>query len=129
MSTKDGTAMSIGIVNITIFFLALGGLSLSAQAASNNISSGMGHDLAQAKCSGCHLVEPGQKNPPDHVGGPAFQTIAGEPDITAENLRKHLTTTHSNKIIPLKMPNPGLSQDELNKIIDYLMSLKKTETR
>jgi hypothetical protein len=118
--------MMIRTARNLMFTLALGGLPLSAHAAANKISSGLGHDLAQAKCSTCHLIEPGQKNPPDHVGGPAFQTVADRPDVTAATLRQHLQTTHASKIIPLSMPNPNLSQDELNKIIDYLLSLKTT---
>jgi hypothetical protein len=111
------------IVRSIMFSLTFGALSLSAHAESK-ISSGMGHDLAKVKCSGCHLIEPGQKNPPDHVGGPSFQTVADRPDTTEATLRQHLKTTHASKIIPLSMPNPNLSQDELNKIIDYLVSLK-----
>jgi hypothetical protein len=93
-------------------------------ADSNRVASGMGHDLAQQLCTSCHLVEPGQSNPPDHVGGPAFQTVANRPDVTEQSLRRHLTKTHSNAMIPLAMPNPRLSEDELVKIIEYLVSLR-----
>ena len=99
--------------------------NLPALAASNKVSSGMGHDLAVHLCTSCHLVEPGQVNPPGHVGGPSFQTIADRPDVTEQSLRKHLRTTHSNSMIPLAMPNPQLTEDELIKIIDYLISLRK----
>ena len=116
--------MTIRTANIIIFSLALGGLPLSAQSAPNKISSGMGHDLAQMMCASCHLIEPGQTNPPDHVGGPTFQSIADRPHVAAAKLREHLLTTHTNALIPLSMPNPELSQDEINKIIDYILSLK-----
>ena len=106
--------------------LALTGISLSAHAVSDRLSSGIGHDLAQTMCTSCHLIEPGQKNPPQHVGGPAFQEIANTPQITPAKLREHLLTTHTNSMIPLSMPNPNLSQDELNKIVDYIVSLKNT---
>jgi cytochrome c2 len=87
----------------------------------------MGHDLAQRLCSGCHLIEPGQTNPPDHVGGPAFQAVANRPNVTQQTLRKHLRTTHSNSMIPLAMPNPQLSEDELVKVIAYIISLRTTQ--
>ena len=118
--------MTIRPAPIVIFSFALASLSLPANAVSDRLTSGMGHDLAQARCTSCHLIEPGQKNPPDHVGGPAFQEIADRPEVTAAKLRAHLKTTHTNSIIPLSMPNPQLSQDAINKIIDYLLSLKTT---
>ena len=93
--------------------------------AQNKVASGMGHDLAQRLCTSCHLIEPGQTNPPGHVGGPSFQSVADRPDVTVEGLRKHLKTTHSNEMIPLAMPNPQLTQDQLVKIIAYIVSLRQ----
>jgi len=121
--------MTIRIPHIIILSMAFGVMSISAGAAPSKISSGMGHDLAQTMCTSCHLIEPGQKNPPDHVGGPSFQTIADRPDTTAAKLREHLRTTHTNAMIPLAMPNPQLSRDQLNKIIDYLLTLNSGTKR
>jgi len=128
-TNQIGTIMTIRTTRISLISLALTGLSLSAYAVSDRLSSGMGHDLSQTICTSCHLIEPGQKNPPDHVGGPAFQEVANRPDITAAKLREHLLTTHANGMIPLGMPNPHLSQDQQNKIIDYILSLKSTGKR
>lgn len=105
--------------------LALGLATATAGAASNKVVSGMGHDLAQSLCTSCHLIEPGAVNPPGHVGGPSFQSIADRPSVTEAGLRRHLKMTHSNAMVPLAMPNPALSEDELIKIIDYLLSLRK----
>ncbi len=93
--------------------------------AADKVAPGLGHDLAQKLCASCHLIEPGQSNPPGHVGGPAFQTVANRPDITVETLRTHLKTTHSNSMIPLAMPNPQLTEDELNKTVVYILSLRQ----
>ncbi len=108
------------------FALTLTAISMAgvAQAEPNNIASGMGRGLAESLCTTCHSVEPGQVNPPDHVGGPTFQSVANRPNVTERSLRKHLRTTHSNAMIPLAMPNPGLSEDELIKIISYIISLR-----
>jgi mono/diheme cytochrome c family protein len=95
-------------------------------ADSNKVASGMGRELAMHLCSACHVTEPGKTNPPDHVGGPAFQTVADRPDVTAKTLRNHLRKTHTNAMIPLAMPNPQLSEDELVKIIAYITSLRTT---
>ncbi len=94
-------------------------------AASNVVVPGMGHDLAQRLCTSCHLIEPGTVNAPDHVGGPAFQSVADQPKVTERSLRRHLRTTHTNAMIPLAMPNPQLSEDELIKIIGYIISLRR----
>jgi len=105
--------------------LSISAHATTARAASNKVASGIGHDLAQKFCTSCHLIEPGQSNLPDDVGGPAFQTVANRPETTADTLRKHLKTTHSNAMIPLlSMPNPQLTDDELVKIVAYILSLR-----
>ncbi len=106
-----------------LIFAGLAG-SPVAMADSNQVASSMGHELARHTCTMCHLVDPGQTNPPDHVGGPTFQSVADRPDVTVQTLRKHLRTTHTNAMVPLAMPNPGLTEDELVKIISYIISLR-----
>jgi cytochrome c2 len=118
------TRLSATLAMSTVIAGALIGGS-SAWAASSGVVSGMGHDLAVHLCTSCHLVEPGQANPGDHVGGPSFQSVADRPNVTEKSLRRHLRTTHSNAMIPLAMPNPQLTEDELVKIIAYLISLRK----
>lgn len=116
-----GTAIRFAAAASFLGFLQTGSV---ACAAGNSVSAGMGHDLAQRLCTNCHLIESGQSNPPDHVGGAAFQSIANRPELTEAGLRKHLRTTHSNNVIPLAMPSPGLTDDQSNKIVDYILSLK-----
>jgi mono/diheme cytochrome c family protein len=120
--------MSFTTARFVPFLLALAWVPLPAYAEPNKITSGMGHDLAQTMCASCHAIEAGQTNKPDHVGGPAFQSVADRPDVTAAKLREHLLTTHTSAMIPLSMPKPDLSRDELNKIVAYLMSLKTAKT-
>ena len=112
--------------SLALSALIFAGLAVApaAMADSNQVASSMGHELARHTCTMCHLVEAGQTNPPDHVGGPTFQSIADRPDVTVQSLRKHLRTTHTNAMVPLAMPNPGLTEDELVKIISYLTSLR-----
>ena len=115
---------SITTLGSVLIFAALA-TAPTSWADSNGVAPGMGHDLAQRLCTSCHLIEPGQANPPGHIGGPAFQTVANRPDTSERSLRKHLRTTHTNSMIPLAMPNPQLSEDELNKIISYVTSLRQ----
>jgi len=97
----------------------------SAVADPNSVVPAMGHDLAQHFCTTCHVIERGMKNPPDFVGGPSFQSVADRPDTSKDSLLHHLRTTHTNKMLPLAMPNPELSHDEMVKIVSYILSLRQ----
>jgi mono/diheme cytochrome c family protein len=114
---------------VAVSILILLGIAIApaSQAAPNKIVSGLGHDLAQGVCTSCHLIESGQVNPTGHVGGPTFQSVADRPGMTRAALRHHLQTTHTNAMIPLAMPNPELTEDELNKIITYILSLHEKQ--
>jgi len=117
-------AMTIlGYCTSSLMFAAAA-VAPASHAASNAVVAGLGHDLAQRLCTSCHLIEPGAVNPPGHVGGPTFQSIADQPKSTERSLRRHLRTTHTNAMVPLEMPNPQLSEDELIKIIGYIISLR-----
>jgi mono/diheme cytochrome c family protein len=76
-----------------------------------------GHDLAQALCSSCHLVDESQRGPvPDGV--PSFMAIAGQPGVTADRLLgKLLTPPHP------AMPEPPLEQVQMRDILAYILSL------
>jgi len=112
------------VLRIVAPAIAVLGMSSLAHAANDSLVPAMGHGIALQVCTQCHLVEPGKVNPPDHVGGPSFQTIADGPTVTVAQLHKHLQTTKSNKHIPLAMPSPGLTRDEENKVVAYILSLR-----
>jgi mono/diheme cytochrome c family protein len=123
--TENGIiAMKINSNCASALVFAALAIAPTSYAASNAVVPGMGHDLAQRLCASCHLVEPGAVNPAGHVGGPAFQSVADQSKVTERSLRRHLRTTHTNAMIPLAMPNPQLSEDELIKIIGYIISLR-----
>lgn len=94
--------------------------------AANSLVPAMGHGIAQQKCTTCHLIEPGQVNPPEHVGGPSFQTIANGEDVAVAKLRKHLTKSN-RRVGALTMPNQDLTSDELNKLTAYIVSLRQAQ--
>jgi mono/diheme cytochrome c family protein len=105
-------------------FAALLAVAPIAGADSNKVVVDMGHGLAKHYCTTCHLVEPGQSNPPDHVGGPAFQTVADREGTTKDALNKHLRETRAGRTLVLAMPPMNLSDDEVVKLVAYIMSLK-----
>ena len=106
---------------VTVF-----GLASTSHAANDTIVPAMGHGIALQRCTTCHLIEPGQANPPGHVGGPSFQTIANSGDLSEEKLRSHFNTLN-RRTTALSMPNIGLTRDERNKVIAYILSLRNPQ--
>ena len=111
------------LVTLGVFLGIAGGASPSL--AESNVAADMGRGLAERTCANCHEVEPNQAKPAENPGAPKFVDVANRPGTTPDSLREHLKRTHSNKIIPMGMPNPGLSDDETTKIVAYIMSLRK----
>ena len=98
----------------------------SPALADSNVAADMGRGLAERTCASCHEVEPNQAKPAEHPGAPKFVDVANRPGTSSDSLRQHLKRTHANKIIPMGMPNPGLTDDETTKIVAYIMSLRKS---
>ncbi len=76
-----------------------------------------GLDYARAICADCHDVE----REWDELAafyGPPFVDIAALPSTTAMSLRVFLRTPHEN------MPNLVLTDQELDDVIAYILSLK-----
>jgi mono/diheme cytochrome c family protein len=72
--------------------------------------------LAERWCSQCHGVRPGDASPAPEI--PTFPAVAAEPSATAMSLRVFLRTPHPN------MPNLILQQDDIDDLVDYILSLK-----
>jgi cytochrome c len=73
--------------------------------------------LAEQWCAECHSVRR------DRASGnpdlPTFSEIAAEPSATAYALRIFLRTPHAT------MPNFVLDADDIDDIVDYILSLKR----
>lgn len=101
-------------------FLA-GSLAMGAGAA----AAGPGEDrrmegsaLATQLCSQCHLV--GREPQIGDFAGPAFLRVANMPSTTGLSLNVFLQSHHR------QMPSLRLDRDEMNAVIDYILSLKDT---
>jgi mono/diheme cytochrome c family protein len=113
----------IGVVSA---WLATGSATL-AKAEDSQDSIAAGRQLALQVCSVCHVVAPNQEFAPGlEQRTPSFEDIANKPDMSAEFLRKFITTTHwDEKTIPMTMPNPMLTDEQITQVSSYILSLRK----
>jgi hypothetical protein len=73
------------------------------------------------------VVLPDQEFPPIFNGPPKppdFYGIANGANTTALSLRDFLSSTHSTMNLPVHMPNPELSDDQMANIISFILSLR-----
>ncbi len=84
-----------------------------------------GESVARMVCSACHLVAGDQ--PPRHLPAEAasFSEIANRPGTNEKALRKFIATTHWDfKSVPITMPNPMLSDEQVREVSRYILSLR-----
>jgi mono/diheme cytochrome c family protein len=85
-----------------------------------------GHRLALTLCSVCHVAAVDQDMPPiGHDPGPPFRDIANRPEITPAALRTFLRIAHSSTFPPFTMPNPHLSDRQIDAMIAYILSMRE----
>jgi mono/diheme cytochrome c family protein len=75
-----------------------------------------GRALAEQGCSQCHGIRPAEASV--NPKAPAFAAIAAEPSMTEYALRTFLRTPHPT------MPNFIIKPDDIDDIVDYIVSLK-----
>ena len=77
----------------------------------------LGRQVAIELCSSCHRVTEGQ--PPTGQSVASFFAIANLPSTTALSLKVFLRSNHKG------MPNLIVSESDSDKLIDYILSLKR----
>jgi mono/diheme cytochrome c family protein len=77
----------------------------------------LGRQIAIELCSSCHRVTAGQPRPGRNVA--SFFAIANLPSTTALSLKVFLRSSHNG------MPNLIVSDSDSDKLIDYILSLKR----
>ncbi|KQP77544.1 cytochrome C552 [Methylobacterium sp. Leaf117] len=78
-----------------------------------------GWTLVAENCGGCHVVGGGLQE--GGYIGPAFSALAAMPSTTGMSLNILLQSHHRT------MPSVRLDRDEMDAIIDYILSLKAAE--
>jgi mono/diheme cytochrome c family protein len=76
-----------------------------------------GRRLAEAWCSGCHVIGPGASGPASDAV-PSFPAVARMPSTTGMSLRAFLLTPHS------RMPDIQMSREQIDDITAYILSLR-----
>jgi mono/diheme cytochrome c family protein len=86
-----------------------------------------GTELALRQCSLCHVVTTDPRYRPSLVQPtPSFEAIANDPKTSAQSLRRFISTTHWDiKTIPMTMPDQMLSSEDIQSVINYILSLRK----
>lgn len=78
-----------------------------------------GWTIATQLCSQCHVV--GRAPQAGEFVGPAFLRVANMPSTTGPALNVFLQSHHQ------RMPSLRLDRDEMDAVIDYILSLKEAE--
>ena len=76
-----------------------------------------GRRLAEAWCSGCHVIGPGASGPVADAT-PTFPSIARMPSTTGMSLRAFLLTPHP------RMPDIQMSRGQTDDVVAYILSLR-----
>jgi mono/diheme cytochrome c family protein len=97
-------------------FGALMAFASTAFAQERAGSVATGHDLAKALCRECHQVDGADPLLP--TGAPSFADVAALPSTTALSLRVFFKSNHET------MPNYQLTPDQIDNLVDYILSLK-----
>jgi mono/diheme cytochrome c family protein len=91
-------------------------------------SAERGRDLALNVCSACHIVAKVQEfqpilNPP----AASFAEIINRPGANAAAMRHFVATTHwDEKTVPPTMPSFSLTKEQIDDVVQYLMSLRQS---
>ncbi|MFZ1100955.1 MAG: c-type cytochrome [Steroidobacteraceae bacterium] len=99
---------------------------VQAQTVPHNAELARGEHVARLICATCHVVAKDQEFPPMlNQPVPSFLDIANRPGVTAESLRRFITSTHwdSDKL-PMTMPNPMLMPEQTRAVARYILSLR-----
>ena len=113
-----------------LLYIGLGSICSVGTSAADSSTDPLvlkGRQLARIVCSDCHVVAGDAESPPplDDVG-PRFDQIANRPGSTEQSLQRFIMTTHwDGETIPITMPRPELTKQQVVSLSRYIMSLRK----
>ncbi len=96
-------------------------VAISHSSAQQTDQAKRGPFVAKQVCAQCHAVEKGSRRSPD-AAAPRFEAIANSPGMTATEISVALQTTPHRT-----MPNVRMNRDQLDDLVTYILSLKRTQ--
>lgn len=85
-----------------------------------------GRSLTLSTCAYCHVVAADQGfAPPLQPQGPAFSAVAADTKFTSKTLRNFLMTTHRDIARGKAMPNPLLTNAQIDNIVVYILGQRQ----
>ncbi len=111
-----------------LLYLVFNGLCSTQSCASDSGDILKGEQLARIACSNCHVVASDSDSPVPtlHDSAPRFDDVANRPGTTEKSLQTFLMTTHwDGETIPITMPKPDLTKQQIVALSRYVMSLRK----
>ncbi|KRQ03171.1 hypothetical protein AOQ71_30965 [Bradyrhizobium manausense] len=89
-----------------------------------------GRAIANATCGTCHVVADAAKEAPAfRPSPPAFPEIINRPSFSADGLRHFLTSGHRRLGPDQAMPNPRLTESQVEAVVAYLETLRADQRR
>ncbi|WP_339035399.1 c-type cytochrome [Bradyrhizobium symbiodeficiens] len=89
-----------------------------------------GRSLAHSSCGICHVVAGVAKEAPaPRPSAPGFQEIVSRPSFSTDELRRFLASNHRRLGPDQSMPNPRLSENQIEAIVAYLETLRARQSR
>lgn len=84
-----------------------------------------GRSLAHASCATCHVVADAARDaPPPRPSAPGFREIVSRPSFSADGVRNFLASNHRRLGPDQAMPNPRLSENQIESIVAYLEAIR-----
>jgi cytochrome c2 len=111
-----------------LLYLILNGLCSTESRASGPEDILKGQQLARIACSNCHVVASDSDSPVPmlHESAPRFVDVANRHGTTQKSLQTFIMTTHwDGETIPITMPKPDLTTQQIVALSLYVMSLRK----
>lgn len=84
-----------------------------------------GRSLAHSSCAICHVVADAARGAPaPRPSAPGFREIVSRPSFSADGLRNFLASNHRRLGPDQTMPNPRLSENQIEAIVAYLEAIR-----
>jgi mono/diheme cytochrome c family protein len=120
MSVLKSSVLIVAGMTATLAFAAL---AKAQSRAESEIAAG--RELAASACSPCHALA--APSPPQSSAAASFAEIAQGAKSSGAALHDFLRSTHNNVSHPGAMPNPQLTEKQIDAIAAYVASLRRTK--